>query len=171
MNNGICSKGYYLSLQEFLIFLYKKQITGLSFPNEIVDVEANDRQLKEAMNELVNFRFLEPDGDNKFLLSKEMERVMTILNKAGETITVSSQSSMMPMIYMYSYEGSVLSVQLDKNRKGWLRIQGFSNEEAIKYILEYAQPIIVSRYKRGETCCEEFVYNEPKEEDLAFLFS
>ena len=70
---GNTSKAVLLSIHELLLLLYKREIEGMVFPDEIAEASANEFQLKSGMGELITDGYLVPGDDATYHISPEMD--------------------------------------------------------------------------------------------------
>ena len=134
---GNTSKAVLLSIHELLLLLYKREIEGMVFPDEIAEASANEFQLKSGMGELITDGYLVPGDDATYHISPEMDQILTIIGNASCTYVVMGAHLMLNTRYIYRHNNDAVQLSLDQRRKGWVRLEMGDPEDFIRDLTEY----------------------------------
>ncbi len=149
--NGKYDKVIFLSIEEFLIIMYKFKIEGLIFPKELSEVEADANILNRALNNLVKdgyVRFVEESLE----LSEDTRKWAEALLRAHETIVISGMQGFSGLQYYYVTTGETVIIRLDEHRKGWIRIEYIDDKDVLDQEIKNSNaPLTIRKYSRGQT--------------------
>ena len=137
--NGKYDNVFFLSIEEFLIIMYKFKIEGLIFPKELSEVEADANILNRALNNLVK------DGYVRF--------VEESLELSEDTrIVISGMQGFSGLQYYYVTTGETVIIRLDEHRKGWIRIEYIDDKDVLDQEIKNSNaPLTIRKYSRGQT--------------------
>lgn len=133
---GNTTKAVLLTIHELLLLLYKKEISGIVFPESISEAGADELQLKTAMAELISDKYLTPGDDNSYHISPEMVQILSVMENASCTYVVMGDHLKMNTVYLYRHNNDAVKLTMDQRRKGWVRLELSGIDDHIKEITD-----------------------------------
>lgn len=109
--SNIGSKAIYMSLEQLLIIFYQRKVEGLLVPDAMSDIDADDRQLKEAMAKMIGEGFIVPDNNGALTLSDEAREIADIIAGAEKIFHIGNIG--MPQQFLYAHKGRGVLMNLD----------------------------------------------------------
>lgn len=134
---GNTSKAVLLSIHELLLLLYKREISGIVFPEEISEASADEAQLKNAMKDLINDGYLVPGDDGSYHISEEMDEILNTMRDASCTYVVMGDHMKLNVRYVYRYNNDGVELTMDQRRPGWVKLLSGQVEDILKNVTEY----------------------------------
>lgn len=150
------NKVIYLSIEEFLIILFKYRIEGLIFPREITEAEVGGTALKRAMNAMVKDKYITEDHE-ELVLNENIRRWAEVLVRARETVVVSGMDGYTGFQYYYRTLDETAMLWQDIHHKGWVRIEYAVGDRLSEAMKESKVHLTVRKYLRGEDTSHEVI--------------
>lgn len=159
-----------LSGHELLLLLFKRNAEGIVLPEEISALSADEKELKEAMAELITDKYLLPGDDGLYKIAPEIRHFMDILTGASAVYVIEEIQRKFEPCYLYRTNMDAVSLNMDVHHKSWVRLESIRFEEKIKELLEFPlAKIQIQRFKAGDTEPDkvmEITYSDSLEEAL-----
>lgn len=150
MNGAVVHKGYYLTIDEFVLLLYKGEIQGLIFPDSITDAVISDKRFKKALSELVKNDLVVSENFDEFMLSEIAKQWISVLQYSKNTVIYDGDGNSNYYVYVYEGENEILSLQRDKHRVGWIRLELLPKDDYIDYLGDFVSKSNVKCVQRYE---------------------
>lgn len=161
--SNIGSKAIYMSLQQLLIIFYQRKVDGILMPDAISEVEAGDRQLKEAMAKMIGDCLLVPDKSGQLALSEDAREIADIIAGAARIYHIGNGA--MPQQFLYEKDGRGVLMNLDTMNSERARLEIGDARELIENITDYEG--MPAKEQTGEAAAaEEIPADKPMEDVL-----
>ena len=144
------NRAFYLSIDEFLIILYKNRITGLIFPKEITDTYADGKRLKNAMNSLIISKRLLPVDDKSFEFSDDVITCVATIKEASETLVMYGRTGIGKERFIYVSADRAAVISVDERHGGWFRIEIMMTDTLLEQLDNCGSYTVIKKYRRGE---------------------
>ncbi|SCY71425.1 hypothetical protein SAMN02910292_02596 [Lachnospiraceae bacterium XBB2008] len=151
MDSTSISRACYLTIDEFLLLLYKGSIGGLIFPCEITETISGEKELKKALTELAQNRSVISDCSNGLLLSELAKKWLVILQNTEETKILYNMKGNSIVGYIYTYSDESLYLSLDKHKIGMIRIELLMINNLIDKIIDMDIQPLIKKIRKNET--------------------
>ncbi len=162
------NKAILMSGHELLLFLYKREIEGLVLPKEIAELSADERQLKQAMGELVTDKYLLPGNDGIYQTSPYISGILDTMAGASNVYVIEEMNNKFEPCYIYRLNLEAVSLSIDAHHKDWVRLESVRIEDKLKELSEFPLTRIqIQRFKAGDDEPDKIIIVEGgSEEDL-----
>ncbi len=130
-------KAVYLTVYEFYILLTRGNPHGLVMFEEIQGYIPDREEIAQGVLSLLEKNYLETVDNDAFCLTKDVQTVLDIMDKAKSTFVISGHLSSCPMQCLYFSGGLCLILQMDDFRDGYVRIEVQDSAETVNGLLDY----------------------------------
>ena len=133
--SNIGSKAIYMSLKQLLIIFYQRKVDGILMPDAMSDIDADDRQLKEAMAKMIGEGLLVPGSNGKLTLSDEAKEIADIIAGAQRIFHIGNGA--MPQQFLYEVKGRGVLMNLDTMNPERARLELGDVKELLEGVTTY----------------------------------
>ena len=160
------NKTLILSFHEFLLLMFKREIDGLVFPDELSELSADEKELKEAFGELITDKYIVPDEDGSYRISKELDEILEVLSNASHSFVIYEENQKFPPCYLYRLNLKAVCLRLDEHRQGILKLELTYFEDKIEELMEYnLVKMVIQRFRTDQTEPEKIIMADRESEN------
>ncbi len=165
--NMLTSKTLILTFHQLLLLLCKREIDGLVLPDEISELSADEKELKEAFGELITDRYIIPGEDGSYRISQELEAILDVMSQASHSYVIYEESNKFPPCYIYRINLQAVCLRLDYHRKGLIKLELTDFEDKISELRDGSfLKMVIQCFRTGQTEPKRIVTNDSLKTDL-----
>ncbi len=155
----ISNKTLILSFHQFLLLLYKREIEGILLPDEISELSADEKELKEAFGELITDRYIVPDESGTYRIVKELDEILEVLSGASHSFLIYEENQKFPPCFLYRLNLKAVCLRLDEHREGYVKLELTYLEDKIKELMEFTLvKMVIQRFRTGQSEPEKIIF-------------
>lgn len=133
--SNIAEKAIYMSLRQLLIIFYQRKVDNILMPDAMSELNADDRELKQAMAKMIGEGLLVTDKEGKLTLSKEAGEIADIIAGAHRIFHIGNKA--LPQRFLYEKDGRGVLMNLDPANPEKARLELGDAAALIGSITEY----------------------------------